>query len=261
MKTAVARKKFPRRAFTLIEIMIVVAIIGLIAAMGVPAILQTFRKEGMRKAVSDVMDLCSDARARAILQRTTHRSCFLSGGKAAGNSRRAAGRITDAAAGAPMNNSGTTPPPSPSNTRVGGAAGQRGHRDARHQYARLWRVGRGARAFFPERHVRGTDAGAAFRRRMGKNHAGIFHRPGLGRPGDTDENGIENRQAARAQTTGVFAAGGDDRHRHFFHGRLCDFGTGVQFARKRTPAAASVRGRQPGRRLFVADQHIGRRRL
>jgi len=67
MKTAVARKKFPRRAFTLIEIMIVVAIIGLIAALGVPAILQTFRKEGMRKAVSEVMDMCSDARARAIL--------------------------------------------------------------------------------------------------------------------------------------------------------------------------------------------------
>jgi type II secretion system protein H len=66
MKMAVARKKFPRRAFTLIEIMIVVAIIGLIAAMGVPSILQTFRKEGMRKAVSDVQQLLGDARAQAI---------------------------------------------------------------------------------------------------------------------------------------------------------------------------------------------------
>src|SRR5208283_478623 len=53
-------------AFTLIEIMIVVAIIGLIAAMGVPSILQTFRKEGMRKAVSDVQQLLGDARAQAI---------------------------------------------------------------------------------------------------------------------------------------------------------------------------------------------------
>jgi len=46
--------------------MIVVAIIGLMASMSVPSILQTFRKEGMRKAVSDIMDLCNDARTQAI---------------------------------------------------------------------------------------------------------------------------------------------------------------------------------------------------
>ena len=55
-------------AFTLIEIMIVVALLGLIAAMGVPSILQTLRKDGMRKAVSDVEDVCAEARTRAILQ-------------------------------------------------------------------------------------------------------------------------------------------------------------------------------------------------
>ena len=47
--------------------MIVVGIIGLIAAMGVPSILQSLQKEGMRKAVSDVVDVCNDARSHAIL--------------------------------------------------------------------------------------------------------------------------------------------------------------------------------------------------
>jgi prepilin-type N-terminal cleavage/methylation domain-containing protein len=66
MKTAVVSQKSPRRAFTLIEMMIVVAIIGLIAAMGVPSILQALRKDGMRKAISDVKDVLGNARAKAI---------------------------------------------------------------------------------------------------------------------------------------------------------------------------------------------------
>ena len=66
MKTAVVSQKSPRRAFTLIEMMIVVAIIGLVAAMGVPSILQALRKDGMRKAISDVKDVLGNARAKAI---------------------------------------------------------------------------------------------------------------------------------------------------------------------------------------------------
>ena len=54
------------RAFTLIEIMIVVAIIGLFAAMGLPAIIKALQKDGMRKAISDITDVCSSARAKAI---------------------------------------------------------------------------------------------------------------------------------------------------------------------------------------------------
>jgi type II secretion system protein H len=68
MKMAAVKKNYLRAAFTLIEIMVVVAIIGLIAAMGVPSILQAFHKDGMRKAVSDVADVCAEARAQAILQ-------------------------------------------------------------------------------------------------------------------------------------------------------------------------------------------------
>jgi len=66
MKTAVVSQKSPRRAFTLIEMMIVVAIIGLVAAMGVPSILQALRKDGMRRVVSDVKEVLGNARARAI---------------------------------------------------------------------------------------------------------------------------------------------------------------------------------------------------
>ena len=56
-----------RRAFTLIEIMVVVGIIGLLAAMGMPSLLKSMQKEGMRKAVSDFEDVCFSAREQAIV--------------------------------------------------------------------------------------------------------------------------------------------------------------------------------------------------
>jgi prepilin-type N-terminal cleavage/methylation domain-containing protein len=67
MKMAAA-KTFWLRAFTLVEIMIVVAIIGLMAAIGAPVLLAMLQKDGMRKAVGDVTDLLGDARAQAILK-------------------------------------------------------------------------------------------------------------------------------------------------------------------------------------------------
>lgn len=58
-------------AFTLIEVMVVVAVIGVIMAMGIPSVVRSVRKEGMRKAVSDLIEACNDARATAILGGST----------------------------------------------------------------------------------------------------------------------------------------------------------------------------------------------
>ena len=56
--------------FTLIEIMIVVGIAALVMATAVPFIQNTLRKDPLRQAVSDVMEACSHARARAIFSGT-----------------------------------------------------------------------------------------------------------------------------------------------------------------------------------------------
>jgi prepilin-type N-terminal cleavage/methylation domain-containing protein len=56
------------RAFTLIEIMIVVAIMGIVMAMSVPIVYKLWRKAPMRQAVKDIVEVCSNARARAIMQ-------------------------------------------------------------------------------------------------------------------------------------------------------------------------------------------------
>ncbi len=93
-------------AFTLIEIMIVVAIMGLIAAMGVPSILQSLRKDGMRKAVSDIAGpdgVFAEARQDAILYNKTTAVVFypperrfgVEGG-AAGGKNASSGRVTSA---------------------------------------------------------------------------------------------------------------------------------------------------------------------
>jgi prepilin-type N-terminal cleavage/methylation domain-containing protein len=57
----------PVSGFTLIEVMVVVGIMGVILAMGIPSIYKLLKKEGMRKATSDVEEVCRNARARAIL--------------------------------------------------------------------------------------------------------------------------------------------------------------------------------------------------
>ncbi len=54
-------------AFTLIEIMVVIGIMAIIMAIGIPSVYQQMRKDAMRQAIADISQACSDARARAIL--------------------------------------------------------------------------------------------------------------------------------------------------------------------------------------------------
>jgi len=54
-------------AFTLIEIMVVVGLIGMILAMSAPSLYRLYHKEGLEKILSDFDDICRAARGRAIL--------------------------------------------------------------------------------------------------------------------------------------------------------------------------------------------------
>ena len=58
------------------EIMVVVAIIGMIAAMGLPSLYRMVHREGFTRDVTDFMELCSMARAQAILQGNTAELVF-----------------------------------------------------------------------------------------------------------------------------------------------------------------------------------------
>ncbi len=60
------RKKLA--GFTLIELMIVIAIMGIIVTMGVPMVYRIWHKQAMRQALSDICEVCGNARAQAILQ-------------------------------------------------------------------------------------------------------------------------------------------------------------------------------------------------
>src|SRR5688572_11765083 len=57
----------PLRAFTLVELMIVCAIIGVTLTIAIPTIYRYFHPETLEGAVRNLMEACSHARAHAIL--------------------------------------------------------------------------------------------------------------------------------------------------------------------------------------------------
>jgi prepilin-type N-terminal cleavage/methylation domain-containing protein len=59
-----------RSGFTLIEIMVVCAIIGIVMTIAIPSIYRQLHPESMQKAVTDVLEACSHARAHAVLNDT-----------------------------------------------------------------------------------------------------------------------------------------------------------------------------------------------
>jgi len=55
------------RAFTMIEIMLVIGILALVMTLGVPAIYSSVKKGPMRSAITGVTQACDIAKARAVL--------------------------------------------------------------------------------------------------------------------------------------------------------------------------------------------------
>jgi len=55
-------------AFTLLELMIVVGIMGLVMTIGVPFVYKVWHRAPMAEALKDVVEVCSNARAQSIMQ-------------------------------------------------------------------------------------------------------------------------------------------------------------------------------------------------
>ena len=66
----VSRALRTSRGFTLIEIMVVVGIIAIVMATSVPFVYRSLHREPLNQAVRDIVEVCGNARARAIMQGT-----------------------------------------------------------------------------------------------------------------------------------------------------------------------------------------------
>jgi prepilin-type N-terminal cleavage/methylation domain-containing protein len=61
-------RKLADRAFTMVEILIVIALMGVILMIGIPTVFQAVRKSPIRQAVSDLQEACRSARMSAIMR-------------------------------------------------------------------------------------------------------------------------------------------------------------------------------------------------
>lgn len=60
-----------QRAFTMVELMLVIMIGGMIMAIGLPTAFYVLQKDPMRQAVTDITEICSMARGEAIIKGVT----------------------------------------------------------------------------------------------------------------------------------------------------------------------------------------------
>ena len=77
-KTVICPKwRTSRRAFTLLEVMVVVAVMGIIMAAGAPSLYRALHREGFRKTLNEIREVCESARARAIQKGEIAKVVFL----------------------------------------------------------------------------------------------------------------------------------------------------------------------------------------
>jgi prepilin-type N-terminal cleavage/methylation domain-containing protein len=88
--------------FTLIEIMIVLAIMMIIMTIGVPSVMRGLTRDDLSRAMNDTIEGCKTARDRAILQGIPYEFVLTSGGEMNVNAlppERGEGLLPDARAG------------------------------------------------------------------------------------------------------------------------------------------------------------------
>jgi prepilin-type N-terminal cleavage/methylation domain-containing protein len=125
-----------RRAFTLIEIMIVIAIIMMVITTGIPLVTRVLNRDPLAAAVNDTLEGCKLARDRAILQNRPYEFVIRNRGendaefavepakiKAAGPTTASSTTSSSSTASTISGASGETPAPAGSTKEVGSLVG------------------------------------------------------------------------------------------------------------------------------------------